>query len=97
MALAESSEIAVEVICSPRAGETLCLSLSLPLGATVQQAIDASGALAHFTPAAIGIWGKPCKPADRLRDQDRVELYRPLLIDPMEARRARQRQQKARG
>ena len=97
MALAEASEIAVDVVYSPRAGETLSLSLFLPMGATVQQAIDASGALAQFTPAGIGVWGKPCKPTDRLRDQDRVELYRPLLIDPMEARRARQRQQKARG
>ena len=95
MAPAEAGQIAVSVVCSPRAGESLCANLMLPVGATVQQAIDASGALARFTPAAIGVWGKPCKPADRLRDQDRVELYRPLLIDPMEARRARQRQQKA--
>ncbi len=95
MALGEAGQITVSVICSPRAGESLCVDLMLPVGSTVQQAIDASGALAQFTPAAIGIWGKPCKPTDCLRDQDRVELYRPLLIDPMEARRARQRQQKA--
>ena len=33
---------------------------------------------------------------DRLRDRDRVELYRPLLVDPKEARRLRQQKQRSR-
>jgi hypothetical protein len=34
-----------------------------------------------------GIWGKPVGRDHRLKDGDRLELYRPLLMDPREARR----------
>lgn len=37
----------------------------------------------------VGIHGKSCLPTTRLREGDRVELYRPLLIDPKDARRRR--------
>lgn len=36
-----------------------------------------------------GIWGRRCSLDERLSDGDRVEIYRPLIIDPMEGRRAR--------
>lgn len=44
-----------------------------------------------FTQASLGIFGKPLKDPDAqvLRDGDRVEIYRPLKIDPKEARQAR--------
>lgn len=35
----------------------------------------------------IGIFGRICKPDRRLRDGDRVEIYRPLKADPKEVRR----------
>ena len=42
-----------------------------------------------------GIWGR-VQPLDTLlRDRDRVELYRPLLVDPKEARRLRYKRAKA--
>jgi len=61
--------------------------------ATVEDAIQISGILgecpAAFTPAGLGIFGRRVTPDAGLRDGDRIELYRPLLIDPKEARRLR--------
>lgn len=39
--------------------------------------------------APLGIFGKAVKDDTPLRDGDRIEVYRPLLIDPKEARRKR--------
>lgn len=39
--------------------------------------------------APLGIFGKSVKDETLLRDKDRIEIYRPLLIDPKEARRKR--------
>ncbi|HUW53695.1 MAG TPA: RnfH family protein [Rhodanobacter sp.] len=66
----------------------------LAQGSTVIQAIDASGisrALAHGTidPQRLGIHGRRVAPDQLLRDGDRIEIYRPLMLDPMEARRRR--------
>ena len=43
----------------------------------------------------MGVWGRACEPGQVLRDRDRVECYRPLTVDPKEARRLRHR--RARG
>jgi putative ubiquitin-RnfH superfamily antitoxin RatB of RatAB toxin-antitoxin module len=37
----------------------------------------------------LGIYGKVVRPDARLSDGDRVEIYRPLLLEPKEARRRR--------
>ena len=67
--------------------------LSLPAGATVRDAIDASQLYARRPElnhtGDAGIWGRRCSLDRTLTDGDRVELYRPLTIDPMEARRLR--------
>jgi putative ubiquitin-RnfH superfamily antitoxin RatB of RatAB toxin-antitoxin module len=61
--------------------------------ATVDDAIRSSGIAARlpkgFTPAAIGIFGRTVSGGDKLREGDRIELCRPLKIDPKEARRRR--------
>lgn len=85
--------IHVEIVRSPRAGEVQRLSLSLPAGATVADALARSG-WAVPADARVGVWGRPCVPTDVLRDRDRVELYRPLTVDPKEARRQRYRAHK---
>ena len=104
MGPAEAPTLAVEVIYCPGPGEVDSVQLRLPLGATVQDALRLSGVLERY-PAIdlaqrrLGIWGKLMGPETRLRDQDRVEIYRPLLVDPKEARRlrhAKQRKLKAR-
>ena len=61
-------------------------------GSSAADAIAASGILAQlpgFVPAGIGIFGQRVESDTRLRDGDRVELYRPLRIDPKQARRNR--------
>jgi uncharacterized protein len=61
--------------------------------AKVEDAIRISGISERlpkgFKPAAIGIFGHLVSSNDTLRDGDRIELYRPLKIDPKEARRRR--------
>ena len=68
------------------------VSLDLPVESTALDAIQASGLLQHLPQDAfgrIGVWGKPVTPETRLRHGDRVEIYRPLIADPKEVRRAR--------
>lgn len=87
---AEPDAIAVEVAYSPRAGEVQRVTLALPAGATVAQALASCG---WELPAdlKVGVWGRLRAPGDALRDRDRVELYRALTVDPKEARRKRYR------
>ncbi|MCI0517299.1 MAG: RnfH family protein, partial [Woeseiaceae bacterium] len=68
--------------------------LAVPARATVADAIELSGIVSHFAEVNLadlqaGIWGHPVERRHRLEDGDRVELYRPLLTDPREARRQR--------
>ncbi len=69
------------------------LSVDVDPPATVDDAIRASGIAeklsSGFKPAAIGIFGRIVSGNDSLRAGDRIELYRPLKIDPKEARRRR--------
>jgi putative ubiquitin-RnfH superfamily antitoxin RatB of RatAB toxin-antitoxin module len=69
-------------------------SVELSDGATVADAIDASTIAQQFPGVDLGelqtgMWGKPVERTREVRDGDRVELYRPLEMDPREARRLR--------
>lgn len=73
-----------------------CIELVLPAGSTALQAIEQSGLLAEtdllpeqLKTAALGIYGQKINSGTRLKDGDRVEIYRPLLLSPTEARRLR--------
>jgi putative ubiquitin-RnfH superfamily antitoxin RatB of RatAB toxin-antitoxin module len=67
--------------------------ITLPAGATVGDAIAASGLESDFGIDAsgfeTGIWSRPVERNALLANGDRVELYRPLTADPKEARRRR--------
>jgi putative ubiquitin-RnfH superfamily antitoxin RatB of RatAB toxin-antitoxin module len=70
------------------------ISVELPVNSTVEQAIRASSILHKYREIeladyAVGIYGKVVQYNQILCDQDRVEIYRPLAIDPMQARRLR--------
>ena len=70
------------------------ITLTLPKGTTVQQAIVASKVLELYpdlnkTELNVGIFGSACKLENLLKTGDRVEIYRPLHHDPKEARRQR--------
>ncbi|MEW8037051.1 MAG: RnfH family protein [Candidatus Thiodiazotropha sp.] len=61
---------------------------------TAKQAIEASGILERFPEIdlktnKIGIFGKATKLDALLSEGDRVEIYRPLIADPKEARKKR--------
>ena len=91
---ADRTVLHVSVAYSPRAGAVDETALVLPAGATVADALRASGLQARYpvldlATVALGIWGVRCRPEDLVRDRDRVEVYRPLLVDPKEARRRR--------
>lgn len=62
-------------------------------GATVRDAIESSKLVARrpeLTNALdVGIWGRRCPLDQVVEDGDRVEIYRPLSIDPKEGRRLR--------
>ncbi|MEO8061007.1 MAG: RnfH family protein [Burkholderiales bacterium] len=90
--------LSVTVVYSPRSGEIDEVLLALEEGATVADALRASGVAARHDTSqlAVGVWGVIAAQGDRLRDRDRVELYRPLLVDPKEARRLRQQKQRGR-
>lgn len=70
------------------------LSLDLEPGATVRTAIERSGILTEFPEIdlsrnRVGIFGAVCGPDRILISGDRVEIYRPLIRDPKDARRRR--------
>ncbi len=97
MATAEHTDfISVAVVNSPAPGQVQQLDLQLPLGACVRDALQRSGMLAAIgdAPWKVGVWGQLRALDHVLRDRDRVEVYRPLMIDPKDARRLRQRQQR---
>lgn len=81
----------VEVVYSPSARVVESRSLELEDGATVATALRQSGYALPATvePGSVGVWGRRCALEAVLRDGDRVEIYRPLRIDPKEARRQR--------
>lgn len=81
----------IEVVYAlPQAQERTLLELAP--GSTVGDAIHASGLLQRMPQlelTSVGIWGRPAGPDTKLRDRDRVEIYRPLIADPKEIRRRR--------
>lgn len=87
------AELRVEVVYCPRPGVTDLQALVLSPGATVADAVQASGLVARHGLAVeglrLGVWGKLLGSETVLRERDRVEIYRPLIVDPKEARRQR--------
>ena len=100
MAPAEGS-LHVEVAYCAAPGDTDLVQLQLPPGSTLSDALQASGLPQRHALAiddlSVGIWGRIQGLPTPLRDRDRVEIYRPLQVDPKEARRQRYRQQRAKG
>jgi len=94
-------EIEVTVVYAPAARHVEHVVLKLPANATVAQALQCSGLLKRFPEletrtVQVGVWGRKAGLEQALRDQDRVELYRPLRVDPKVARRERFARQGAR-
>lgn len=82
------------VVYAPNAREVDQVELLLEAPCTVLQALQQSGLLSRFPEidhhhVLIGVWGRRVKLDQSLRDLDRVEIYRPLRVDPKVARRER--------
>ncbi|NEX59748.1 RnfH family protein [Noviherbaspirillum galbum] len=87
------AELRVQV-CYARPERQILMDIMVAQGSTLRQAIDASGMLAEapeidLDQARVGIHGKVKTLDTVLREGDRVEIYRPLIADPMESRRRR--------
>jgi putative ubiquitin-RnfH superfamily antitoxin RatB of RatAB toxin-antitoxin module len=91
--MAQGELLEVEIVYALPMRQTI-LTLNVAAGTTVIQAVAASG-IARQHPeidmksAVLGIFGKRVGPDTVLKPHDRVEIYRPLLIDPKTARRLR--------
>ena len=88
-----SEQFDVEVAYAKSSEQTI-LAVTAEPGMTVIQAIQRSGITDQFPEidlesAKFGIFGKAAKGDAELHPGDRVEIYRPLIADPKEARKKR--------
>lgn len=70
------------------------VELHVPAGSTVREAAVRSGLQQQFPEldlqsCPVGVFGVSVADAHRVQDGDRVEIYRPLINEPREARRQR--------
>lgn len=81
-------------VCFAKPDRQIALDVAVPAGTTLHQAINASGILQKapeidLSVLRVGVFGK-IRPLDSVVcDCDRIEIYRPLIADPMESRRRR--------
>ncbi|MDI1292315.1 MAG: RnfH family protein [Methylobacter sp.] len=85
--------VEIEVVYA-KPEQQVIVTVAMEEGATVEAAIKASGLLERFpeiglSELKVGIFGAVCKLEQPVREADRIEIYRPLLHDPKEARRQR--------
>lgn len=93
------NEISIEVVYAQEQS-VWRLALKLAAGSTIEQAMAASGFARCFPDypqesLAVGIYGQARSVDHVLADGDRIEIYRPLIFDPMESRRRRAAHRKA--
>lgn len=84
--------LAVKVIYVAADNTLIQHDLNLNEGATVMDALNQSGIYRshpEIMDYPLGIFSKRVNSDTPLREGDRVEIYRPLLVDPMEKRRQR--------
>lgn len=96
-----SSQMSIEVVYGVPTKQKI-FTVDINAGATVEQAILASGVLTLFTEIdltvnKVGIWNRVVKLSEVLNDLDRIEIYRPLLADPKEVRKRRAEKAKLEG
>lgn len=93
------SQITVEIVFA-KPGEQLLEQLSVAADATVESVIRQSGMLERYPEIdlavnKVGVFGKAAPLTAKLHDGDRIEIYRPLIADPKEARKKRAAEGKA--
>lgn len=97
--------IRIKVVVCQSASEVQIVQLRLPAGSCVSDAVQQCQQT-HFPELlaqlaaeerSVGVWGKKTAKTTILKDGDRLEIYRPLVVDPKESRRLRYRRQGDRG
>ena len=93
--------ISVEVVFALPTTAT-SLTVEVPQGTTAEEAVIKSGILEKCpeidaTSLTLGVWNRKCKLTQVLAQGDRVEIYRPLIADPKDARRKRAEKAKEEG
>jgi putative ubiquitin-RnfH superfamily antitoxin RatB of RatAB toxin-antitoxin module len=91
----------VEFVVATGPRQVVQARLVLPAGACVGDALRTAQRLPGLSELVLGdmpagIWGRAASAQEVLKDGDRLECYRPLLVDPKVARRERFAQQGAR-
>ena len=79
--------------------EQVIISIKVPSKSDVKQAIEKSGIQKKFpsidlSKNKVGIFGKKTTLDHVLKNRDRIEIYRPLILDPKEMRRKRAKKKK---
>lgn len=92
----------LSVVYAPTARELVEVKVMQKAPCTVLQVLQQSGLLLQFPEidhphVLLGVWGRRVKLDHTLRDLDRIEIYRPLRVDPKVARRERFARQGSRG
>ena len=94
-----AATVTVDVVLA-RPQRQIIRRVRLPAGSTVVDALAASGLAEEFREldsGRVGIYGKAVRADAILRDGDRVEIYRPLQVDPKDLRRMRAAKKGAKG
>jgi len=89
----ENNKITVEVAYALQDRQEL-ITVQVPPGSCIKTAVQQSGLLSLFphedlNQLKVGVFSKPRLLTDEVKEGDRIEIYRPLTIDPKEARRAK--------
>lgn len=87
-------DLTITLVYSPAPREVREWALALEPGATVAAALAAARVFDEYPELqadrlSVGIWGKKCGQGQVLQPGDRIEIYRPLRVDPKVARRER--------
>lgn len=89
--MSDAHKIRVEVVFATP-GRQFLQACSVPCGSNVADAIECSKVSQEFPDLdlnshAVGVWGKVVEHSTTVREGDRIEIYRPLPVDPRDARR----------
>ncbi len=88
------SGLKVSLIYSPAPRRVREWAMALAPGSTVANALTAARIFEEYPELhpdrlKVGIWGRKCSQGDVLQEGDRIEIYRPLRVDPKVSRRER--------
>ena len=86
--------LTLSIVYSAQARAVLEISMQVEQGTTAGQAIQQSGIVQQIHDSLLqalelGVWGKKVHSSHVVCEGDRIELYRPLTVDPKVARRER--------